>query len=368
MDSNKANLVFACRWNKEIEKTWSGSAYAVYKQLEKYFQIERFDIKDTWEVGLFKLMRKLHLVSGDPSLLSVINTYNRKYRETEKESKIIFQFDETPWSTRTKNYIYQDLSIAYICYMREHDPVAFSYSGFSNISENQLKKREKTQKDYYEHCSGIFTMGQWLADFMEEECGIPKEKIHAVGAGINVPIGKEDDSDRQGNKILFVGKDFNRKGGKLVVEAFRILRETYRTDAQLYIVGPVENPLADDIPGVHFVGNIGKEKVAQYFRICDVFCMPSYFEAFGIAFCEALANGLPCIARNKYAMAEIIKDGEDGYLIEEDDAEELAGKMNQLLSDEKVIQTVKSKRNEYIKKYSWENVVGEMVKVIGQEN
>ena len=364
MGTNKPHLVFACRWNKEIEKTWSGSAYAVFQQLNHYFAVERLDIKDTISVRLFKLMRKFHIVHGDPSLLSVIRTYNRKYKKAEKESNIIFQFDETPWTSRTKNYIYQDLSVSYICYMREHDPVAYSYSGFSNIPKGQLIKREKTQKDFYEHCSGIFTMGRWLADFMVKECGIPKEKIHVVGAGINVPVGPEDYSQKRGNKILFVGKDFERKGGKLVVEAFRILRKKYRTDAELYIVGPEENPLKEEISGVNFVGNMDKERVADYFKMCDVFCMPSYFEAFGIAFCEALANGLPCIARNKYAMAEIIHDGEDGYLIDEDDTEVLAQKMDQLLANNQIFQTVRSKRNEYIKKYSWENVVEKMQSVI----
>ena len=104
--------------------------------------------------------------------------------------------------------------------------------------------------------------------------------------------------------------------------------------------------------------------MAEYFEICDIFCMPSYFEAFGIVFCEALASGLPCIARRKYAMKEIIEDGEDGYLIDDDDAQILAQKMNMLLLDNKITQNVRKKRETYIQKYSWERIAGEMEKVI----
>lgn len=362
---NQNELVFACRWDKQMEKSWSGSAYAVYQELGKRFEIVRFDIHDTFSILLFKLMRKFHLVSGEPSLLPLMRSYNRKFKKKYGESeKVVFQFSETPWTEHTKNYIYQDLSVSYISYMGEKDPVSYSYCGFSNIPKKELKKRVATQAMFYEHCSGIFTMGQWLADFLHQECNIPAEKIHAVGAGINVPIQAADYSEKRGNKILFVGKDFERKAGNLVVEAFRILKNTYREDVELYIVGPMENPLEQEEPGIIYVGNLTKEEVAEYFKKCDIFCMPSYFEAYGIAFCEALANGLPCIARKKYAMAEIIRDGEDGYLIEEDNADDLARKMKDLLVNDKIIQGVRSRREAYIQKYSWENVVNHMESII----
>lgn len=364
MNTKKLSIIFACRWNAEMEKTWSGTAYAIYKEFQKRFHVERFDIKDTRKVKLFKIFRKLHLVKGDPSLLSVIQTYNHKFEKIGEKGQIIFQFDETPWNTNTINYIYQDLSVAYIRYMKQNEPVAYSYSGFSGIKDIELQKREELQQKYYTHCKGIFTMGQWLADFMVSNCGIPKDKIHVVGAGINVLIAAPDYSKKSGNKILFVGKDFERKGGKLVIEAFKILREKYRKDAELYIAGPEDKMSCMDEDGIIFLGNLSKEKVAEYFEICDIFCMPSYFEAFGIVFCEALASGLPCIARRKYAMKEIIEDGEDGYLIDDDDAQILAQKMNMLLLDNKITQNVRKKRETYIQKYSWERIAGEMEKVI----
>ena len=63
-------------------------------------------------------------------------------------------------------------------------------------------------------------------------------------------------------------------------------------------------------------------------------------------------------------MKEIIEDGEDGYLIDDDDAQILAQKMNMLLLDNKITQNVRKKRETYIQKYSWERIAGEMEKVI----
>ena len=48
--------------------------------------------------------------------------------------------------------------------------------------------------------------------------------------------------------------------------------------------------------------------------MCDVFCMPSYFEAYGLVFVEALTFGLPCIGRNCYEMPYFIEEGKTGLL------------------------------------------------------
>lgn len=359
----KKSIVFACRWDRVKEKSWSGSKYAVYKELKEKYELEQLDIKDTVGIKLMKLLRKLRIYKGNPSILPIIHKYNKKYKDMKcYKSNVIFQFDETPWTSDTSNYIYQDLAVEYIKYIKENDKVAYKYSGFSNLTD--LEERSVLQKEYYEHCSGIFCMGKWLADFLKDNMNIDPNKIHVVEAGINTPITSPDFSHKTGKKILFVGKDFYRKGGELVLDAFRIFRKKYMPTAELYIVGPMENPIKSDDAGMFFVGNVSTQEVAKYYDMCDIFCMPSYFEAFGIVFCEALVCGLPCIARNKYSMPEIIKNGEDGYLIDSDDPEELAEKMNLAFSDKTMFETVRSKRQYYIDRFSWKNVVSKMTEVI----
>ena len=76
--------------------------------------------------------------------------------------------------------------------------------------------------------------------------------------------------------------------------------------------------------------------------------MPSYFEAYGLVFIEALTFGLPCIGRNVYEMPYFIENGETGYLLDKDDVDELANLMDQLLCDERIKQNVKNKRDWYI--------------------
>ena len=214
------------------------------------------------------------------------------------------------------------------------------------------------QKKFYEHCSGIFTMGEWLADYMVNYCNIPREKVHAVGAGINIPYIEEQKACRTGNKILFVGKDFRRKGGHLVVEAFKVLHEKDQS-VELIIVGPQKAPVPIT-DGIKFVGNIPINEIIEYYRTSDIFCMPSYFEAYGIVIAEALCYGLPCITRNMYAMKEMIADGLNGYLIDNDNINVLADKMALLLKNRDIHSYVAQKHDEYMQKYSWSRIVNEM--------
>ena len=226
-----------------------------------------------------------------------------------------------------------------------------------------MQRRRKIQNEYYKNCAGIFTLGQWMHDDLIDKMGIASTKIHHVGGGINVNPDDIDDSNKEGNKILFVGRDFKRKGGDLVVEAFKLLRQK-QSNVQLYIAGPETNPLSNHEEGVFFLGALNKEQMTDIYNKCDVFCMPSYFEPYGLVFIEALTYGLPCIGRNCQEMPYFIKDGETGALINNDAPSILAEKMLLCLQNNQIKQNVLDKRSFYLKEYNWDNVAHKIYQVI----
>lgn len=101
--------------------------------------------------------------------------------------------------------------------------------------------------------------------------------------------------------------------------------------------------------------------------MCDIFCLPSYFEAYGLVFVEALSFGLPCIGRDCYEMPYFIEEGKTGLLLNKDDASELAALMERLLKDELIKENVKARRDYYLKEYSWDSVALRMKKIIEQK-
>src|SRR5207237_9547365 len=113
----------------------------------------------------------------------------------------------------------------------------------------------------------------------------------------------------------------------------------------LTVVGPKRWPLAGSPPPwVDFRGVTGPADVSALYRRHDVLAMPSRFEAFGVVLAEALVAGLPCVARNAFAMPEIVEDGVTGALVASEDPDELAQALRRILSDSGVYRRVAGAR------------------------
>ena len=197
-----------------------------------------------------------------------------------------------------------------------------------------------------------------------ERCGLPKEKVHHVGGGINLDKSLIDYSRKQGNRFLFVGRDFIRKNGPLVYDSFKLLLKKY-PKIELHIAGPRENPYPNDnTPNYYYYGDCSHEKLSELFNQSDVFVMPSRFEAYGLVFIEALSYGLPCIGRDAYEMPYFIEDGKTGRLMKKQDPEELANLMEDVITNPQYVTNVRAKRDEYIEEYSWDKVAERIDAVI----
>lgn len=355
-------IYFLVEWLKNKPKTWSGTNWGLYTallrkalvkdiNLNKNF-IERVGgrIWSLFDMGIAKIKRQ--------------RNYARRVICNTEEGQVL-QFAEVLFdSSHLKTYIYQDLSVSYIEYMAKYIPNVFAVSAFGHLSIKAIERRVLIQNEYYLKCSGIYTMGKWLANDLVDRCGVSSSKVHHVGGGINLDKTLIDYEKKECNKLLFVGRDFRRKGGLLCYDAFCHLKRI-RPDVEFYVAGPSTNPFPKNkVSGYYFMGDCDSQKLATLFNLCDVFVMPSYFEAYGLVFIEALTFGLPCIGRNVYEMPYFIENGETGYLLDKDDVDELANLMNQLLCDERIKQNVKNKRDWYINEYSWDTVADRIIKAM----
>ena len=81
---------------------------------------------------------------------------------------------------------------------------------------------------------------------------------------------------------------------------------------------------------VEFLGRLPYEQVAEKMRESHVFVLPSYYEALGCVYLEAMACGIPTIGVKGMGIDEIIVDGENGLLTEQKDAESIVVQIKRL--------------------------------------
>lgn len=365
-------ILYAVEWNKKDKsKTWSGTGYSLYRALCERAEVEDINTSLNTVEKLICSLSQIQFENGRIirekrkfNKLKVIMQEKRLLRKLNGYDLPLIQIGD--FQRKYKNqYIYQDLSVDSIIECRNINPEVYKYAPFIKSSKNLFKWRSDFQKEVYDNCKGVFTMSHWLKDYLIKHTGLPAEKVHYIGAGINLDINRITNEKRYGNKILFVGRDFYRKGGDLVVKAFQNL-QSEMPEAELYVAGPKTKPkeIDENAQGIFFLGDISYEDLSRYFNKCDIFCMPSRFEPFGLVYIEALVYGMPCIVNNAFAMKEVIKDGFNGYLISNDDVNDLTKKMKCLLGNEDIKRNILNNRENYIKEYSWDTVAQRVLHII----
>ena len=211
-------------------------------------------------------------------------------------------------------------------------------------TKKYYKKGLEYEKHLYNHLDLIFTMSNWIRDSFIEDFACEPKKIFTVGAGANIVTKSSTvENDYSNNEILFVGLDFERKGGEALLKAFEIVKREI-PDAKLRVIGPDSAELHSK-KDVIAMGRImkhskeGLEKLQEAYMNASIFVMPTLWEPFGIVFLEAMANKLPCIGVNKYAMPEIIENGKTGFVIPPNNIERLAYSIIDLLKDKKSVRS-----------------------------
>lgn len=360
---NKLSFVFSWR----NEKKWSGTPRGLYEALSRKLELEKLNVADDVDGSIIQKV-KATLFPG------AVYKHAERIIDSHYDANtntVYFVFGEYITNAVANTFCYQDLSVDYMLRAMK-DPDSY-YNRISKktklLSQFMLKRKKAHANRFYRKCAGVFTMSEWLRTDLIERVGVPPEKVFHVGGGCSPDLSLVDCTQKTGNKFLFVGKDWTRKNGDLVVRAFEKLQVRHpEIDAQLYIAGPNVAPqILEGKKNIHFLGLLSYDEIVHYYNLCDYFVMPSDFEAYGLVFLEALIFGLPCIGKNCFAMPEFIQNGENGYLIEKNDDDELLLAMEKLLLDGKEMASyVQKQHSDYAEKYSWDNVASKIIEGMNQ--
>jgi glycosyltransferase involved in cell wall biosynthesis len=178
----------------------------------------------------------------------------------------------------------------------------------------------------------LHAWSNWAKQSVIDDYGISSDKVVVNPPGVDLDLWHPTAAQRAPGaprRVLFVGGDFVRKGGPMLLDWYRKQRPA---DVELHVV---TRDAVDDVPGVVVHRDMrpnSPELVALYGGM-DVFVLPSLAECFGIATIEAMATGLPVIASDVGGTADIVEPGRNGYITRAGDTADLAAALDGILRD-----------------------------------
>jgi glycosyltransferase involved in cell wall biosynthesis len=198
--------------------------------------------------------------------------------------------------------------------------------------------------------------GGWVAASLVEHYGVEPARIARVGIGANTVSPPVEDRDWSIPRFVFVGVDWERKGGRHVVDAFRDLRRGI-PEATLDLVGPTPE-IAE--PGVTVHGRlpIGSAALLAVYRRATCLVMPSRFEPFAIVHAEAGMAGVGSIGTTQGGVSEVIGPG--GMTVDPGDHDRLVRAMTSF-ADPDTARRLGGLAREHAQRFTWENVARSIV-------
>lgn len=213
------------------------------------------------------------------------------------------------------------------------------------------------EREVYHHADRCFVRSPHVADSLVEDYGVDPSHVTFAYAGPNVRPGDTSPARPEDSmRLVFVGQDWERKGGPTLVEALRRVRRTF-PDVTLSVIGctpPV-------VPGMRALGRLPYDEVAKQLSDAAVFCLPTTVEPFGIAVIEAMAQGLPVVATKVGAIPDIVEDGVNAALVQPGDVDALASALTWFLgSPDRRAQAGQRSRELVTERYTWDAVLARM--------
>lgn len=337
---------------------------SVLAELKKNFPDFQFDVIDMMPekysleiaVALAYSLKEYgkDIISGKKSFMGTYNRTSFFFNNTRRQ--ILKKLKNGNYSFTFQTQSLYDGSIPGVPHFIYTDHTHLANLHYPGWDRNLLLNKSWLANEIkvYQHAAMNFTMSSNITRSVIEDYSCSPDQVRCVYCGSNVQV-KEDEvfaeSRFSKKNILFVGVDWQRKGGPVLVNAFKRVLEVY-PEASLTIAGC--SPKVD-LPNCKVLGKVSLAEVKACYNQASVFCLPSLLEPFGVAFLEAMAHKLPVVATNIGAIPDFIHEGRNGYLVNPNNDRRMADSLIRLLGSESKCKSF----GEYGSRLFWERYTWE---------
>jgi len=179
----------------------------------------------------------------------------------------------------------------------------------------------------------FFAFSRWAADTLVNACHVGPDRVHVLHVGTDLelwPYVPRGDRPAGRPRILFVGADYIRKGGDLLVDVYR---QRFARAAELHLV--TKQAPRDLPPGVFVYDTLAPNDplLRRLYAGADVFVLPTRSDTSPFAIIEAMATGVPVVATRVGGIPDIVREGESGFMVPPEDSGLLADRIEVLLQN-----------------------------------
>ncbi len=221
-----------------------------------------------------------------------------------------------------------------ICYLKRHQPVVFwtdatfagminFYPGWTNLCQESLMNGNEMEQAALSNCRLAIYSSDWAAKTARDNYDVDASKIKVVPFGANIDCHRDlDDIRRLISKrstdmcrLLFIGVDWERKGGDLAVELATNLNHR-GVKAELNIIGCIPPGAPPEFVKVQgFISKTtseGRSALDRLIARSHFLVLPSRAECFGVVIAEANSFGVPAVTSNVGGIPTAVQDGING--------------------------------------------------------
>lgn len=242
------------------------------------------------------------------------------------------------------------------------------------IGKDEPELRINAEKELVKDCHRIIASTKKGKEDLIYHYDAAPETISVIPCGVNLdlfrPIKREIARCHLGlngeSIILFVGRIVPLKGIDNLLKAMAYLERKRRT--KLVVIGGDEHSQAEMQrleslsqslkihESVIFLGLVKQETLPFFYSAADLCVVPSYYESFGLVVLESLACGTPVVATKVGGAESVIRHGETGYVVIDNDPYRLADKIALFLSTSNGNTAFVDSVRASVTKYSWSNI------------
>lgn len=360
---------FASRYNPADKKTWSGTSYYTLQQIKKSGEAEIFryplpKLLQEWLTTRKSINRrwfKKH--TAVEFLRSYAKHFSRQLSQDLKKRPVDILFVSA--SPQMIAYAETDIPIIYMTDATFQQLQGY-YPNFSNLAGYNIRQGVELDRKSFQKAAHCMLASEWNKDSAVNEYGIEASKISVVPCGANldsIPGAAAINFERSGGcNLLFLAVEWERKGGEIALETFRILKQK-EMNASLHIIGcvpPVELGHDQDITVIPFLDKNNEKdlrNLEQIFLQTDFLLLPTRAECAGVVFSEASAFGIPSITTDTGGVSTYVRNGINGFTLPaEAGGEAYAEKIVTISNDISTLTRLKkSSRHFYETNLAWDH-------------